>query len=407
MRIKNTLIIFVVCLFCAELGLRLFFAYRVGAEYLFYGTKWSRSGFGGTREWVQHIEKTQSLPGHPNIVLRYCKYFPNQERFEHHSVTNKIYCVTINSKGFRGKEFKQEKGSDVLRIVTLGASSTFGFGDGDTETYPHILEEILRKEIQQHPFDARIRNVEVINLGIPHLTSDQIFSLFVNEALPLNPDIVTFYEGINDAEKGIEIFPGQINPAEDSITRSILKAAKDHLLVFLVPWAQIRTSATHSAEYLDHFISGKSEFLIGNLKKIQELCSDRSITFFIITQQARSMSVESKGLTYKEEVTLIEQKLKRQKGTNNDIWFLTHNRMMDDLRTWAKEHHVLLIEGCGALDSNRECVYSWVHLTPEGNRILAEKIAGDILTQLHKVDHKQSLSPPVSVNKNPLPVGAH
>ena len=110
MRIKNILIIFVVCFFLAELGLRLFFAFRVGTEYLFYGTKWSHSGFGGTREWVQHIDKTISLPGHPNIVIHYFKYFPNQERFAHHPFTNEIYSVTINSKGFRGKEFKKEKG---------------------------------------------------------------------------------------------------------------------------------------------------------------------------------------------------------------------------------------------------------------------------------------------------------
>lgn len=386
MRVKNILIILTITFLFTEVALRLFMTYKIGPEYLLYGTKWSRSGFEGTTEWTQLIEKKQSVAGHQDIVLRYLKYFPNQERLDRHPITREAYPVKINSKGFRGKDFKEEKESGVLRIVALGGSSTFGFGDRDDETYPYFLEAILRKEIQKNSFDARINDVEVINLGIPHLTSDQILSLFIIEALPLNPDIVTFYEGINDAEKDIQIVPGPINLSHGSLLRSTLKTARDHLLVVLVPWGILRSRASYSGEYLEHFVSGKSEFLTGNLGKIQELCTARGIRLFIISQQARSMSVNPKGLTYKEEAKLIKQKLGHQKGTKNEIFFLAHDRMMDDLTTWAREHRVCLIDGIGTLDSHRECLTSWVHLTPQGNRLLAEAIARDILIQLRKAD---------------------
>src|SRR5262249_13086620 len=90
----------------------------------------------------------------------------------------------------------------VTRVVTLGASSTFGFSDRDDETYPYYLEQFLNH-------DAHGKRFEVINLGIPHLKSDQIAALFEQEALPLRPDVVTFYEGINDSWGSTVIFSRQ------------------------------------------------------------------------------------------------------------------------------------------------------------------------------------------------------
>ena len=40
--------------------------------------------------------------------------------------------------------------------------------------------------------------VEVINLGIPHLRSNHVLALFLAEALPLGPDVITYYQGSND-----------------------------------------------------------------------------------------------------------------------------------------------------------------------------------------------------------------
>jgi len=55
-----------------------------------------------------------------------------------------------------------------VRVVTLGASSTFGFHNRDDQTYPRQLENLLNQEARGST------RYEVINLGIPHLTSDEI-----------------------------------------------------------------------------------------------------------------------------------------------------------------------------------------------------------------------------------------
>jgi lysophospholipase L1-like esterase len=80
-----------------------------------------------------------------------------------------------------------------VRVLTLGASSTFGFYDRDNETYPYYLQQFLNQHCISGP------EFEVINFGIPHASSRMLATLFLNEGLPLNPDVVTFYQGRNDS----------------------------------------------------------------------------------------------------------------------------------------------------------------------------------------------------------------
>jgi lysophospholipase L1-like esterase len=79
----------------------------------------------------------------------------------------------------------------VFRIVTVGASTTYGFFLDDEETYPAQLQQVLREEYGYE-------NVEVINAGVPYYTS---WDALVNIAFripELEPDLVILYEAIND-----------------------------------------------------------------------------------------------------------------------------------------------------------------------------------------------------------------
>jgi hypothetical protein len=69
--------------------------------------------------------------------------------------TQEPYRVTINSRGFRGKEFSDEKKPGVIRVITLGESSTFGLHARDDETYPYDLEHFLNKDCPGRAFECR------------------------------------------------------------------------------------------------------------------------------------------------------------------------------------------------------------------------------------------------------------
>lgn len=99
-----------------------------------------------------------------------------------------------NSWGFRGEEFSVQKPAGTFRIVALGASTTEG-SQGNQETYPYFLQQELR---QRHPE----RTIEVINAGHHGQGLEDLLQLFKQRVLPLQPDLVLFYEGNNDISWG-------------------------------------------------------------------------------------------------------------------------------------------------------------------------------------------------------------
>jgi len=99
--------------------------------------------------------------------------------------------VTINSYGFRGKEFSETKAPGTYRIVALGGSTTYGIGLEEDGTYPYFLEEILQERLGTD-------KIEVINAGLVSATTAESLSRFLLKVVPLDPDMVIFYEGYND-----------------------------------------------------------------------------------------------------------------------------------------------------------------------------------------------------------------
>ena len=54
--------------------------------------------------------------------------------------------------------------------------------------------------------------------------------------------------------------------------------------------------------------------------------------------------------------------------------------LMRAMRTWSVERHVPLVDVVHALDLRRDVLVSWVHLTPEGNEMIAEAFVPTILS---------------------------
>lgn len=89
--------------------------------------------------------------------------------------------ITINSLGYRGREFSREKPAGTTRILFVGDSFVYGYGVDDEQTLPRLVE----KQLQQ-----RYENVEVINGGF-HGSSMMQYDLYLrNEGYQLKPDII-------------------------------------------------------------------------------------------------------------------------------------------------------------------------------------------------------------------------
>jgi lysophospholipase L1-like esterase len=98
--------------------------------------------------------------------------------------------ISINSLGFRDDEVQRQKGGSVTRIIILGDSLAFGYGDS-SDTWPDKLEFLLNEKGKQNKF-------EVINTAVPGYTSVQVSRLLKSRLLELSPDMVIVSIGWND-----------------------------------------------------------------------------------------------------------------------------------------------------------------------------------------------------------------
>jgi lysophospholipase L1-like esterase len=128
-----------------------------------------------------------------NYLLANKTFKPNSEfYFDGCNVILPLSHTSINSFGFRGKNYSEKKENNTLRIIAVGDSVTFGWGLNDNETFPYFLEKRLNK--------VCTKNVEVLNFGLPGLSAEEEFDFFKNNGIKLNPDVVIITFVGNDWE---------------------------------------------------------------------------------------------------------------------------------------------------------------------------------------------------------------
>lgn len=99
---------------------------------------------------------------------------------------------TINSAGFRGPEIEQPKPSDVIRIVALGSSETFGQSESSGNEFPRVLERALNRRATEDPELSGMR-FEVLNAGIPGMSVARIPDYWNQWAGSFDADAVLIY----------------------------------------------------------------------------------------------------------------------------------------------------------------------------------------------------------------------
>ena len=103
--------------------------------------------------------------------------------------------IKINSLGFRGDEFTVQKPPNTIRIVCLGASTTFNAEVSTNDaTWPHQLQDKLRAAYPG-------RNIEVINAAVGGYTAAENLRNLKHRVLRLDPDLVIYYEANNEIVK--------------------------------------------------------------------------------------------------------------------------------------------------------------------------------------------------------------
>jgi hypothetical protein len=151
---------------------------------------------GRRAEWILAAASAASvlvLAGCAELVLRAVRPgFLRHTHVEHPHVYSETYgwalragshyegrngeVITVNSRGYRGREHAVEPAAHSRRVVMLGDSLTFGSGVSDGETFSDRLEATA--------------GFEVVNLGVDGYGTDQELIRLENEGFSYRPHIV-------------------------------------------------------------------------------------------------------------------------------------------------------------------------------------------------------------------------
>ena len=133
-----------------------------------------------TELWLRHERATS--------------FFSEIRRYPPHPFLQAVPAMAadhVNPQGFRGESIARDKPPRTFRIFTIGGSTTLGVNNSYEESYPYLLQEALR---------ARYPGVqiEVQNAGCAWYTSAHALVSYTLEVRQYQPDLVIFFEAIND-----------------------------------------------------------------------------------------------------------------------------------------------------------------------------------------------------------------
>jgi hypothetical protein len=357
--IAPALIVIVLVEVILRLGAFLWFDYN--EYYLYYGVH-ALVGRIGISPWWTYTGKHYKFP--PHYVLQGAAGQASEQ-------------ASINSLGFRGPDFQPVKPEGVFRVICLGESSTFGFRDSDTGTYPFQLEQLFR----QHPEGAK---VEVINAGFPYYNSGSILALLREELLDYHPDLLTLYSAYNDAGWPLEV--GRLSRAvfwiqQHSITYLLMK---EYIITDQFVLLVQRTLRRLTPQNLDYagFEDQLSKIVTryqGNIRSIIAVAKGENIPIILIKQPMTTAHSQYASLSYEDEYNSIFLKYSEKKSlTRQELQLFKQHRLVKELEKIAQEEHLPLVDNIAIVDQDRRRLASWVHLTEEGNLRLAEVLKSAI-----------------------------
>jgi len=297
-------------------------------------------------------------------------------------VTDREGAVTRHNRaGYRNSSEIGRKTDGTLRIVCLGASTTYGVGVADNDsTYPAQIEKLLNAEFRPEGYDK----IEVVNLGVGGYTSAEVLAELHFYALPLEPDVVLIQSSINDvAPRFYDGFDPSYShfrklmqdPNDGPIARlayrSWLFLATAWKLALIEPLTlQSRTQfpLPHAEVAEKNFGRNGPETFQHNLTAAVTLAQTSGARVWLLTQSwlddpaflARDEDMRRLDILYKEG--------QRQ-----------HNEIMRDL---AAEQGVGLIDLAADLKVRRRHVTDPIHMNQAGNVLKAQYIARVLQRQL-------------------------
>ena len=280
--------------------------------------------------------------------------------------------LIINSKGFRGKEFNREKKADVIRIIAMGDSVTFGI---TPETCPYSVQ-------LQELFNQKYSNkVEVINAGVEGYSSEYVLKRLKYDILQYKPDIITVYVGWNDLYAVNPLSP--LNYKKFSGLARFLnnfylyKAFRRVIFLSIKPKIEQKfMNNTYNQNIEDIYQKFEPVIYKGNLRKIIETARENQIKLVLINLASILSDKMAEGDIKKVHYPCFTSDIEKLKMLQD-----RYNKAIEDI---VKEEQVTLIDlnkAINQISDKGRLFFDTMHPYCAGQKIIAETIFNNLISQ--------------------------
>ena len=301
-------------------------------------------------------------------------------RYKHKLNGDRVVEYTINSKGFRGKEFENKKSED-FRIIAFGGSTTMGLESPDGFTYPDQLEKVFKDEDY---------NVEVLNFGLSSKSLNFIRELLFSETIKYSPNFITIYSARNPImydSIGTKIKVNEIKfPKIQKINLYLINNIMSYRFMFKI-YRKILSSNIDTSKIIspydqkvEHNIYYFTDQYFDTIKQIVAYAEKFEIKVALIKQATYfnpkiQKKIQNKSLS---ELITILQTLRKNDLYGLDyeesFWIISIAILNKNLEKFSEYQNVVIVDPVEALLSNKENFEDYLHLSIKGNKILADKI---------------------------------
>ena len=294
--------------------------------------------------------------------------------------TDKGITYTINSKGFRGKEFDIKK--NKIRVLIFGGSSVVGLNSPDDKTYPYQLEQMLNKFKN---------NYEVINMGFGSKSLNFIKELLFTEAYKYQPDIIVIYSNRNSIMYDGAHIDRRIKQTNLLQLNYFLQ---ENIMTYRLMWKIYKRTLSLNSDYLKAPFNRKGinvEYLINDYKnsmlEIVNFTKNKNIKTILVKQayfvtpdiidQINKYSVNELIEKYKKDYFLKKFDLDEEVN----FWSVLGTIINKNLDYFKKFDNVKIVDPIQKLTSTDLNWFDMLHLTPDGNYVLASEVFNSLVVE--------------------------
>jgi hypothetical protein len=155
----------------------------------------------GSRIWLRHFTSEETFSRYASLaqqIERSAATGASPFKYVPHPYVGYVPAPSYvrgrnrhNDRGFRGGPIAVPKPEGEFRIACLGGSTTYSsFIEDADRSYPSLLETVLRERGQE--------TVRVINAGAEGYSSWESLVNLEFRVLDLEPDLILYYEAVND-----------------------------------------------------------------------------------------------------------------------------------------------------------------------------------------------------------------